>query len=259
MILPEERRRQIVGAVERDGRVLASEMAALFVTSEDTIRRDLRDLDSAGLLRRVHGGAVRRTLAEPNFRHREKISPDRKASLAQAAVGLIREGDVVLIDAGSTNLVIARTMTDGLASSIITNSPPIAAALGEFRRTEVVMLSGSVVPESGAVGGARTLRDLAELHADLCFVGACSVEAGRGLGASLADEAIIKKTMIEASGRVATTVLNDRLLSAAPFRFAPLSALDYLIVEADAPSDPLRRIADTQDAPEILTAKRAAP
>jgi DeoR/GlpR family transcriptional regulator of sugar metabolism len=259
MILPEERRRQIVGAVEKDGRVLASEMATLFATSEDTIRRDLRDLDAAGLLRRVHGGAIRRITTEQNFRRRETISSDRKASLAQAALGLIREGDVILIDAASTNLVIARTLADGLAATIITNSPPIAAALGEFRRTEVVMLSGSVVPENGAVGGARTLRDLAELHADICFVGACSVEAGRGLGASLADEAVIKKAMIEVSGRIATTVLNDRLLSAAPFRFAPLNALDYLIVEADAPQEALRRIADAKDAPEIVTAKKAAP
>ena len=258
MILPEERRRQIVEAVDSAGRVVASEMAARFATSEDTIRRDLRDLDAAGLLRRVHGGAVRRIAIEPSFRRREKISPDRKATLAQAALGLIREGDVVLLDAGSTILAIARTITDGLASSIITNSPPVAAALGEFRRTEVVMLSGSIVPGSGAVGGARTLRDLTELHADICFVGSCSVEARRGLSASFADEAVVKKAMIEASARIVTTVLNDRLVSAAPFRFAPLSALDYLVVEADAPQEVLNRIADVGDAPEILTAKRVA-
>jgi DeoR/GlpR family transcriptional regulator of sugar metabolism len=258
MMLPEERRRQIVGTVEREGRVLASEIAALFATSEDTIRRDLRDLDAAGLLRRVHGGAIRRNAAEPSFRHRERISAGRKARLAQAAAGLIREGDAILIDAGSTNLVIARTLADGLASCIITNSPPIAAALGEFRRTEVVMLGGSVVPETGAVGGAGTLRDLAGLHADLCFIGACSVEPGRGLGATLAGEAVIKRAMIEASGRTAATVLNERLLSAAPFCFASLGALSHLIVEADAPKDALRRIAGTKDAPEILTAKRAA-
>jgi len=258
MILPDERRRQISEAVERDGRVLASEMAARFATSEDTIRRDLRDLDAAGLLRRVHGGAIRRIAAEPSFRNREKASPDRKAGLAQAAVGLIRDGDVILIDAGSTNLLIARSIDDGRAASIVTNSPPIAAALGEFRRTEVVMLSGSIVPGNGSVGGARTLRDLAELHADLCFVGACSVDAARGLGAIVADEAVLKRAMIEASARTAVTILNDRLASVAPFRFAALNALDYLVVEADAPPEPLRRIADIEGAPEILRSKRTA-
>src|SRR5262245_36576321 len=135
MILPEERRRQIAAAVERDGRVVASEMAVCFATSEDTIRRDLRDLDAAGLLRRVHGGAVRRLPLEPSFRQRENASPERKAGLAQVAVDLIRAGDVVLIDAGSTNLVIARAIADGHASAVITNSPPVAAALGDYRHT----------------------------------------------------------------------------------------------------------------------------
>jgi DeoR/GlpR family transcriptional regulator of sugar metabolism len=258
MILPDERRRQISEAVERDGRVLASELAVYFATSEDTIRRDLRDLDAAGLLRRVHGGAIRRIAAEPSFRHREKASSERKASLAQAAVGLIREGDVVLIDAGTTNLMIARSIADGRAATIITNSPPIAAALGEFRRTEIVMLGGSIVPGTGAVGGARTLRDLAELHADICFIGACSVDAARGVAASFADEAVLKRAMIEASGGTAAAVLNDRLASAAPFRFAPLNALDYLIVEEDAPPEALRRIADAEGAPEILGQSRSA-
>jgi DeoR/GlpR family transcriptional regulator of sugar metabolism len=258
LILPDERRRQIAQAVESEGRVLASEMAVRFATSEDTIRRDLRDLDAAGLLRRVHGGAIRRIAAEPDFRQREKISPGRKAGLARTAAGLIRAGDVILIDAGSTNLLIARSLADGLAASIITNSPPIAAALGEFRRTEVVMLSGSILPGAGAVAGARTLRDLAEVHADICFLGACSVEEGRGLGAMLADEAVIKRAMVEASGRTAATVLNERLASTAPFRFAALNALDYLIVEADAPRELLRRIVGVEGAPEILRLHGAA-
>jgi DeoR/GlpR family transcriptional regulator of sugar metabolism len=258
MILPDERRQQIADAVARDGRVLASEMAARFATSEDTIRRDLRDLDAAGLLRRVHGGAVRRLTAEPSFRQRERAAPERKALLAQTAARLIREGDTVLIDAGSTNLAIARAIADGCASSIITNSPPVAAALGDFRRTEIVMLGGRVMPGSGAVGGARTLRELGELNADLCFIGACSVDAARGVAASFADEAVLKRAMIEASARVAAAVLNDRLAAAAPFRFAPLDALDHLIVEADAPAEPLRRIADTGGAPKILGSGKSA-
>ena len=139
MQLAEERRQSIIEAVEREGRVLAAELAQRLDTSEDTIRRDLRDLDAAGLLRRVHGGAVRRT-REASFGERVERDPARKSTLAQALCTLVRPGDTVLIDADDAQVgVCALDPERGLAASdaeeatikaaMVTGSTRRAAAL----------------------------------------------------------------------------------------------------------------------------------
>jgi DeoR/GlpR family transcriptional regulator of sugar metabolism len=242
MYLAEERRRLIVEAVESEGKVLAAELVRRFDTSEDTIRRDLRDLDLAGLLRRVHGGAVRRA-GEASFAQREGADQQRKALLAQALRPLIRPADTVLVDAGSTNLALARQLDDGCAAAIVTNSPHIALALGEFRRTRVILLGGTYSAQCGAVLGARTLADVQALRADLCIVGLCSVAPDR-LGASDGEEAVLKRAMIAGSARRAAAVLNDRFNAPAPFTIGTVAELDHLVLEADVPADlvdPLRR------------------
>ena len=104
MQLAEERRQHIVDTVEQQGKVLAAELAQRFNTSEDTIRRDLRDLDAAGLLRRVHGGAMRRTQPVPSFGQRVDADEARKEMLARALADSVQPGDTVLVDAGTTNL-----------------------------------------------------------------------------------------------------------------------------------------------------------
>jgi len=132
MQLAEERRQHIVDTVEQQGKVLAAELAQRFNTSEDTIRRDLRDLDAAGLLRRVHGGAMRRTQPVPSFGQRVDADEARKDRLARALADSVQPGDTVLVDAGTTNLAFARQLEDGRAATIITNSPQIALGLGHF-------------------------------------------------------------------------------------------------------------------------------
>jgi DeoR/GlpR family transcriptional regulator of sugar metabolism len=252
--LPDERRRRILEAIERDGKVFAADLATAYTTSEDTIRRDLRELDRAGLLRRVHGGAVRAAKAELPFRERVTADPKRKAAIAATACQLVKANEVVLIDAGSTNLRIACALPDGHAAAIVTNSPEIAVAIGSLRRTEVVLLGGTMHPGSGWVGGARTLRQIEELRPDLCLLGVCSVDAQDGICASSAEEAALKQSMARVSTRVAAAILRERMVSRGAFRVVPLSAVDHLVVEADAPPEMLRQIRALDEAPEILIA-----
>ncbi|MBB3220517.1 DeoR/GlpR family DNA-binding transcription regulator [Pseudoduganella umbonata] len=253
MQLAEERRRLILAAVDEEGKVLAAELARRFDTSEDTIRRDLRDLDLAGLLRRVHGGAVRRG-GVASFTQREGADQQRKALLGQALRPLLKPLDTVLIDAGSTNLALARQLDDGCAAAIVTNSPQIALALGEFRRTRVILLGGTYSADNGAVLGARTLADIQALRADLCIVGLCSLAPDR-LGATNDEEAVLKRAMLAGSARRAAAVLNERLTASAPFTIGVAADLDHLALEADVPADllgPLRR----EGGPDLILAER---
>jgi DeoR/GlpR family transcriptional regulator of sugar metabolism len=256
MQLAEERRQAILDSVEREGRVLAAELAQRLDTSEDTIRRDLRDLDAAGLLRRVHGGAVRRT-REASFGERAGADLARKNALAQALRACIRPGDTVLVDAGSTNLALARQLEDGQCATIITNSPQLALALGDFRRTRIVLLGGTYHAALGAVLGAWTLAELQQLRADLCIVGVCALDAQRGLAASDAEEATIKAAMIAGSTRRAAAVLNERLGDAAAFAFGRLAELDHLVLEADAPEDSIASLRQAHPGLDLRIAAKA--
>ncbi|MFC0253822.1 DeoR/GlpR family DNA-binding transcription regulator [Massilia consociata] len=258
MQLAEERRQAIVEVVEREGRVLAAELAQRLATSDDTIRRDLRDLDAAGLLRRVHGGAVRRT-SLPSFGERAETDLARKSALAQVLRDCIHPGDTVLIDAGSTNLALARLLEDGQAATVVTNSPQLALALGDLRRTRVVLLGGTYHAAQGAVMGARTLAELRQLRADLCIVGICALDPQRGLAARDAEEAALKAAMLAGSARRAAAVLNERLSDSAAFLFGPLAELDHLVLEADAPNDTIARLRQSHAGLDIRFAGKARP
>ena len=256
MQLPEERRRLILDAVEREGKVLAAELATRLGTSEDTVRRDLRDLDSAGLLQRVHGGALRRTVAEAPLRQRAERDGPRKAALGLALRGLIRPQDTVFIDAGSTNLALVHQLHDGCARVIATNSPQVALALQGFRHSRIVLIGGVFSPDCGAALGAQAVAEIGRIHADLCIVGVCALHAQQGLYAADPEEAHVKRAMLAASSRRAAAVLNERLLDAAPFAIASLPELDHLVLEADAPPDVLARLRETTGGPDILLANQ---
>lgn len=234
MQLAEERRQAIINTVEREGRVVAAELAARLDTSEDTIRRDLRELDASGLLRRVHGGAVR-LQQSASFSERATTDLPRKTALAHGLRACIRPGDTVLIDAGSTHLALARLLDDGCAATIVTNSPQIALALGAFQRTRIVLLGGTYHPSLGATVGAATLAEVARLRVDLALVGVCGLDPARGVSASDPEEAALKNAMFAASSRRAVAALNERFDDSAPFLFGALDEIDHLVLEHDAP------------------------
>jgi len=258
MQLAEERRQAIVDALEREGRVLAAELATRLATSEDTIRRDLRELDAAGLLRRVHGGAIRRQPAA-SFSERATTDLPRKTGQAHGLCACIRPGDTVLIDAGSTHLALARLLEDGCAATIVTNSPQIALALGGFRLTRIVLLGGTYHPALGATVGAATLAEVARLRVDLALVGVCGLDPARGVSASDPEEAALKHAMFAASSRRAVAALNERFDDGAPFLFGALDEIDHLVLERDAPAATIATLRRHHPALEItLTTKATA-
>ncbi|RYE62563.1 MAG: DeoR/GlpR transcriptional regulator, partial [Rhizobiaceae bacterium] len=111
------------------GKVVASELATQFDVSEDTVRRDLRELAKLGFCRRVYGGALLPTPDFGTLATRTALDKDRKSSLARAAARLVEDGQTVFIDAGSTNLAVANALDPSQTLTIITNAPVIATAL----------------------------------------------------------------------------------------------------------------------------------
>jgi DeoR/GlpR family transcriptional regulator of sugar metabolism len=242
--LPGERHEIILRRLAEDGRVLASTLSRELGASEDTIRRDLRDLAEAGRCRRVYGGALPISPPSATLREREVQAKARKAALARTAVAIIRPGDVLLIDAGTTNTAIARALPEGPALTVVTNAPSIADALTGRSGIDVVILGGRLDHRSGGTLGARTVDEVRGIRADLCFVGTCAVAADFGMSTFDQEEAALKAAIMQASSAVVAVVTSDKLETRAPFVVAPTSVLSHLVVEADADTALLAPFAD---------------
>src|SRR2546425_11319036 len=118
-MLTAERRQHILETLRREGKVLATELSEALHVSEDTIRRDLRELSEAGLLQRVHGGALPRSPASASFAARQSQAPAAKEAIARAAAQLVHTGQVIILDGGTTTLLVAQRLPGDLRATVI--------------------------------------------------------------------------------------------------------------------------------------------
>lgn len=231
---PEERQAHVAKVLADKGRITTAELSAHFSISEDTARRDFREMAAAGLIQRVHGAALPASPAALPFARRYRISADEKVRLAWRAVELVAPGQVVLIDGGTTNLEVARHLPRDLAATIITNSPRIAVETSEHPFLEVILLGGVFDKPSQMTLGARVLEEIGSIRADLCFIGVHGLHPDYGLTTAGYDEARIKLAMMEASAEVVALATASKFGTVAPHRFASVADLDMLIADESA-------------------------
>ena len=236
---PGERQRLISERLALYGRVIAADLACEFNVSEHSIRRDLGALVAAGLCKRVYGGAIRLPSAERPLSVRVRQDTARKNTLGQMAVSLLRAGQHVFIDAGSTNLAIACAIDPQLELTLTTNSPLIAVELMKLPGAQVILLGGRVNPVSGGVIGLTAARQLQQFSFDLCLLGACALDPDNGVTAFGLDDAEFKRAVVAASGQVVVAVTNEKLSSVAHYQVASCEEVTALVVEPDAPHERL--------------------
>jgi DeoR/GlpR family transcriptional regulator of sugar metabolism len=234
-MLTAERRQQILETLRRDGKVLASELSAALNVSEDTIRRDLRELAEAGLLQRVHGGALPRSPASASFAVRQGQAPAAKQAIARAAARLVRDGQVIILDGGTTTLQVAQRLPIGLRATVITNSPPIAIALAEHPQVEVIIIGGRLYKQSLVAIGAATVEALRMIHADVCMLGVCSLHPQDGISVPELEEAHVKRAMIAGAAEVVALASAEKLGTAAPYIVGPIGDLTQIVTERGVP------------------------
>lgn len=251
--LPQERQQWILARLRSQGRVLAAALADELKVSEDSIRRDLRELAAQGLCKRVYGGAL--PLAEPllPLAQRRRQGQGAKRALALRAVQLLQRDQVVLIDAGSTNAALAAALPADYGLTVITNAPDIAQLLIEREGFRVELIGGRIEPRSGAAIGARAIDTLRALRADLCFPGACAVDPDSGVWSPDSEEAHFKRAMVEASGETVILATSDKLGAAANYRVARLAEVQHLVLQHDAPAA-LREAFASQGCEPLLAA-----
>lgn len=240
-MLTEERHDRIRALLASKGRVLATELAEEFGVSEDTARRDLRELARLGDCRRVYGGALLPAPDLGTIQQRSTSMSEAKTALARGVVGLLEAEQTIFIDAGSTNLAVARALLHTLPITVVTNAPDVALALSEHPRCKIILLGGQFNASKGACVGGQTVREAQRIYADAFVLGSCGVDSQIGITALDAEEAELKRCLIEQSGRLIVPATADKIGTVAPFKIAAASDVDVLVVEARLDSAVLAR------------------
>lgn len=229
----------ILERLRSDGKVVAAELSSSLAVSPDTVRRDLGELAEAGLLRRVHGGALPAAVGARPYSARRKQAPAAKAAIARATSRLLRGGQVIMLDAGTTTLEVARHLPLELEATVITNSPPIAVALAEHPKVEVAVLGGMLDKDAHALVGAATIEALRSVRADVLVLGVCSLHPEVGITVTDLEESYVKRAMIANAAEVVAVSSADKLGSAAPYVVGPLDELTHLVTERSCAAEQL--------------------
>src|SRR5258705_3244777 len=243
-MLNEERRRAILESVNREGRVLVGELAHQFDTSEVTIRKDLEILHAHGLVHRTHGGALpsRETaLADPTLREKERLHRKEKHRIAQAAAAMANEGQVVVLDSGSTTTAIARALRTFHNLTVVTNSVNIAAELAGTD-LEVILTGGTLRKNSFSLVGPIAEDMLRRLTADILFLGVDGFDVQYGLSTPNILEAKVNRVMVDVSKTVVAGCCASKFGRRSLSLILPPSALHRVITDRAAPKSDMKKL-----------------
>jgi DeoR/GlpR family transcriptional regulator of sugar metabolism len=247
-LLSAERREAILARLHQDGKVVAARLVQELGVSEDTIRRDLRELAAQGLVHRVHGGALPPAPQPGTFAHRRGTSAGEKAALAAAGAALLAPARVVLLDGSTTNLELARRLPADGPRTVLTNSPPIAAALADHPTAEVIQIGGRLAKAAQVTVGPTAVDFIRSVRADAVVLGVCALHPDHGLSTDDLEEAHVKRAMVESSADVIALATSDKLRAGSPYLVAPVAELTHVVAEAAAPDellDPYRALGVT--------------
>ncbi len=236
-MLTTQRRRLILERLRREGEVAAKALSQELGLSEDTIRRDLRELAQEGLLQRVHGGALPASPAVADFAGRQAVSTEGKAALGRAGAEMVRSGQVVILDGGTTTLQMARHLPADLRATVVTHSPTIAVALVEHPHVEVILLGGRLFKHSVVAVGAATIEAISRIRADVYFMGVTGIHPTAGLSTGDLEEAHVKRALSASAAETVVLASPEKLNAASAFVIAPVTDVSELIVLRDTPSE----------------------
>jgi DeoR family fructose operon transcriptional repressor len=229
-----ERQQEILRLARDGGRVDVVSLAEEFQVTAETIRRDLKALDRAGLVRRVHGGAIPagRLDFEPDLAERESTAADEKDRIAKAALAELPMQGTVILDAGTTVARLAGIVPLEAELTVVTHSLPIAARLADHPGMQLHLVGGRVRHRTRAAVDAWALRAYGEIRADVVFVAANGFSAGHGLTTPDLAEAAVKRAAMTAARRVVLLADSAKHGQEHFARFGALSDVDLLITDS---------------------------
>ena len=247
-MLNEERRREILELLRNDGRVLVRDLSKKFRTSLITIRKDLESLHHQGLLERTHGGALPiRTgaLQDQTLREKERLHRPEKMRIAAAALHMIRPGQVIILDSGTTTTAIARGCRQLRNLTVITNGTNIAAELADSA-VEVVLTGGSLRKNSFSLVGPLAEESLRKLSADMLFLAVDGFDVHYGLTTPNQLEARVNRAMSESARRTIVVCDSSKFGRRSLSLIMDVSMVHETITDRGVPKHDLRALRDAE-------------
>ncbi|HTT22071.1 MAG TPA: transcriptional repressor AgaR [Candidatus Sulfotelmatobacter sp.] len=232
-MLNEERRRLILEMVKSDGRVLVGSLAKHFRTSQVTIRKDLDVLQAQGLILRSHGGALPAqtgVLEDPTLREKEKLHRKEKLQIAAAAAHMVKEGQVIILDSGTTTTAIARSLREFENLTVITNAVNIAAELSGSS-VEVLLTGGTLRKNSFSLVGPIAEETLHRLNADILFLGVDGFDIHYGLSTPNLLEAKVNRAMMDVARLTVAVCDSSKFGRRSLSSIAQVSEIQHLICD----------------------------
>ncbi len=243
-MLNEERRRAILELLNHEGRVLVKDLAPRFSTSQVTIRKDLEVLHGRGLIHRTHGGALPVTvgaLLDPSLREKEKLHRKEKQRIGAAAAHLVKEGESVILDSGTTATAVARALREFRNLTVITNAVKLAAELAGTA-IEVILTGGNLRENSFSLVGPLAEESLRRLSADLLFLGVDGFDVTFGLTTPNLLEAKVNRVMMEVAKRTVVICDASKFGRRSLSLIAPTSMVHQAITDSKIPKADLKAL-----------------
>ena len=243
-VLNEERRRAIVDFVNQNGRALVRELARKFGSSEITIRRDLEQLHERGQIYRTHGGALpirAGSESDRDLTQRELQHPREKLKIAAAAARMIKEGQSIILDSGSTTTAVARVLRDFKQLTVITNAINIAGELAGSR-VDVILTGGMLRKNSYSLVGPIAEESLRRLKADVLFLGVDGFDTSSGVSTPNLLEAQLNRLMVSIAARVVAVCDSSKFGRSSLSSIVPISDIHGVITDKQIPRSDLRAL-----------------
>jgi DeoR family transcriptional regulator of aga operon len=241
-MLNEERRRAILDLVNRNGRVLVADLSRHFRTSQVTIRKDLEVLHAQRQIHRTHGGALPardRALDDPSLREKEQLHRKEKLRIAAAAAAMVKSGQVIILDSGTTTTAIAHALRDFENLTVVTNAVNIAADLAGTS-IEVILTGGTLRKNSFSLVGPMAEDTLRHLNADLLFLAVDGFDVKHGLSTPNLLEAKVNRIMVEVAQRTVAVTDSSKFGRRSLSLIVPTSAIHEVITDRGIAKSDLR-------------------
>ncbi|HLI15743.1 MAG TPA: DeoR/GlpR family DNA-binding transcription regulator [Acidimicrobiales bacterium] len=237
-MIAEQRRREILGRLRRDGYVEAGRLARDLAVDASTVRRDLDALARAGLVQRAHGGALPvdadGALEVPyDVKRTRRVA--EKAAIAEAAAALVDDGASLILDSGSTTLALARALAGRRELTVATNDLQIALELATRRGVRLLVVGGQLIDSVFTLAGPLALAGVAGLRADWAFLGADAIDAEAGVTNLNTLEVPLKQAMIDAAERCAVLADSSKFGRRALAPVAPLERFERILTDDGLP------------------------
>lgn len=232
-MLKAERHNYIMDKILEEHKVVTSDLALALDLSEDTVRRDLNELDNKQQLKKVYGGAILISEKYDDVFNITINAEEQKKTIVTKALPLLHDGQVIIMSGGTTNLVFARLIPEDLKVTIYTYSLPIAMQLSQHPNIDLIFIGGKMQKNAMVTIGMDVVQVLSKIKADICFIGASSININQGLTEIGYEVSIVKKAMIEASDKVVSMFSSNKLNTRMPHVVCELSQLDTIVTELE--------------------------